>query len=119
MYYLTRAPKQGSTTSLTTVAYYTDFERVGCQIFAFIGTCGLFSRWIAIGLVSFDRFCRVFWPFKYQRQEKKAVITLLITSWAIAIIMAAILWEIKFDQSSINCMYTAIVVIMCVNCTSS
>ena len=81
------------TTAITSIARSWLFGYWGCQIFAFIGTCGLFSRWIAIGLVSFDRFCRVFWPFKYQRQEKKAVITLLITSWAIAIIMAAILWS--------------------------
>ena len=78
--------------AITSIARSWLFGYWGCQIIAFIGTSGWISGSIAIGLVSFDRLCRVFWPFAYQRHEKKVVVTLVILSWAIAIIVSTLLW---------------------------
>ena len=35
----------------------------GCQIFGFISTSATYSRWIAVGFLSLDRFCRRFLSF--------------------------------------------------------
>ena len=78
--------------AITSIARSWLFGYWGCQIIAFIGTSGWISGSIAIGLVSFDRLCRVFWPFAYQRHEKKVVVTLVILSWTIAIIVSTLLW---------------------------
>ena len=78
--------------AITSIARSWLFGYWGCQIIAFIGTSGWISGSIAVGLVSFDRLCRVFWPFAYQRHEKKIIVTLLITSWTIAIIISTFLW---------------------------
>ena len=84
--------------------------RLGCQIIAFIGACGLTLRWITVGLVSFDRFCRVFWPFAYQRHEKKVIITILITSCAVAILLpTVVVWlcnSYAFNVSIPGCVFT-------------
>ena len=80
----------------------------GCQVIAFVGIIGLISRWVAVGLVSFDRFCRVFWPFFYQRHEKKVIGLLLILTWAIAIIESAVLWvtdNFAFNAAIPGCMF--------------
>ena len=79
-------------TVVTSIARSWVFGFYGCKISSFIVSCGLTSRWTTVGLVSFDRFCRVFWPYVYQRHEKKITITLLIVSWAIAIIQSTALW---------------------------
>ena len=80
-----------------------------CQIIAFIGTIGLISRWIAVGLVSLDRFCRVFWPFVYQRHETKIIIYLLSSSWAVAISVSIVMWLSKtfaFNIAVPGCLFS-------------
>ena len=59
---------------LTTVSQTWLLGYWGCQIFGVMAIGGSFSRWILVGLLSVDRFCRVFYPFRYARQEKKVLI---------------------------------------------
>ena len=77
---------------ITSIARSWLFGYWGCQIITFVATCALFSRWITVGLISLDRFCRVFWTFKYPRYEKKVIITLLVLSWTISVVIAIILY---------------------------
>ena len=36
---------------------------VGCQIFGFLSFYPVLARWMTLGMLSIDRFCRVFLPF--------------------------------------------------------
>ena len=95
--------------AITSIARSWLFGYWGCQIIAFIGCCGLISRWMVVGLVSLDRFSRVFWTFVYQRHEKKIIISLLVTSWTIAIIHPTVLWSCDsfvFNIAVPGCLYT-------------
>ena len=58
---------------------------------AFISTFGVFARLFTIGLLSCDRFCRIFLPFMYPRHEKNVIIIFLASSWAMALFAAVVL----------------------------
>ena len=65
---------------LTSVARAWLFDYWGCQLIAFLTLYGTCLRWIIVGFLSLDRFCRVFYPFSYPRHDKKVIITLLVVS---------------------------------------
>ena len=75
---------------LTTVSQTWLLGYWGCQIFGVMAIGGSFSRWILVGLLSVDRFCRVFYPFRYARQEKKVLIGLLVGSWTASLVITGI-----------------------------
>ena len=65
---------------LTSIARAWLFGYWGCQLIAFFTIYGTSLRWIIVGFLSFDRFCRVFYPYAYPRHDKKVIITLLVVS---------------------------------------
>ena len=81
----------GGSTVVTGLSRGWWFGFWGCQVSSFITTLGAFARWVTVGLLSFDRFCRVFLPFTYPRHENKVIIVLLVSSWAIALFAAVAL----------------------------
>ena len=53
----------------------------GCQVFAFFSFYPTMVRWVALGTVSIDRFCRVFLPYLYDRHSKVVITILFIVPW--------------------------------------
>ena len=72
---------------LTSVARAWLFDYWGCQLIAFFTIYGTSLRWIIVGFLSLDRFCRVFYPFSYPRHDKKVIVLLLVVS----IVLCAVL----------------------------
>ena len=58
----------------------------GCQLIGIVIMFGALSRWMTIGCVSLDRFCRVFLPFSYPKIEQKIVVSLLVLSWTVSVV---------------------------------
>ena len=91
---------------LTTVSQTWLLGYWGCQVFGLMAIGGAISRWILVGLLSVDRFCRVFYPFRYTLQEKKVLICLLVGSWTAALVLTGIyggLGLIGFDVTKPCC----------------
>ena len=98
-------------TAITSIARSWLFGFLGCKISSFISSFGLTSRWATIGFISFDRFGRVFWPFFYERHEKKIVVSLLISSWSIALVVPTVMWlcnAFVFTVAVPGCLFTYI-----------
>ena len=81
--------------AITSISRSWLFGYWGCQSITFVATCVLFARWATVGLISLDRFCRVFWTFKYMRHEMKVIISLLLLSWSISVAITITLFFCK------------------------
>ena len=68
------------------------FGNWGCQFFSLLTTGGFFSRCFTVGLLSVDRFCRVFFPFSYSRLAGKILAGILITSWTLSFMLSLVLF---------------------------
>ena len=55
----------------------------GCQFFGFVTYWVGGVRWMSLGMLSIDRFCRVFLPFRYPRHSKTVLKVLLLLPWVI------------------------------------
>ena len=75
---------------LTTVSQTWLLGYWGCQVFGLMAIGGAFSRYILVGLLSVDRFCRVFYPYRYARHENKVLISLLVSSWTASLVITGI-----------------------------
>ena len=73
---------------LTSVARAWLFDYWGCQLIAFLTIYGTSSRWIIVGFLSIDRYCRVFYPFSYPRHDKKVIMTLLVVSVVLCAVLS-------------------------------
>ena len=57
----------------------------GCQLLAFLVFYPLLARWFTLGMLSVDRFCRVFFPFFYKRHSKIVLKLLLFLPWIVVL----------------------------------
>ena len=73
----------GSTSFLSSITRSWPLGYAGCQVFGFLVYWAVVARWITLGMLSIDRFCRVFFPFWYTRHSKKVLMTLLIGPWVV------------------------------------
>ena len=92
---------------ITSITRAWVFGYWGCQTIGSIVICGLYSRWIGVGLLSMDRFCRVFFPYSYPRMEKNVVAVLLLSSWLITLSTTAGFYlsnGIEYSMSVPGCM---------------
>ena len=83
----------------------------GCQFFAFITTGALFSRCVTVGLLSVDRFCRVFYPFTYSKLAGRIQAGILIASWLFSFVVLMVLSVVDgtgFDIAQPGCSITII-----------
>ena len=83
----------------------------GCQVFAALSVTSMFSRWIAIGFLSLDRFSRVFFTFSYPRVENKVIVVLIILTWLLAIAVSIVLYffnGLGFNKSYPACSFAVI-----------
>ena len=91
---------------LTTAARAWLLGSAGCTIFGFFALMGAITRWITVGFLSLDRFCRVFLPYCYPRHERRVVRALLVMSLVAAVGMPSILIavdRIGYDASYPTC----------------
>ena len=73
---------------------------VGCQLFGFISYWAALVRWVTLGMLSIDRFCRVFLPYCYPRYSRIVLKILLIVSWVVVLpinILALLKIQSKYD----------------------
>ena len=59
---------------------------VGCQIFGTLVFIGLATRWMNIGVLCIDKFCRIVFPFCYSRHSSLVVKVLVSIPWAVTLI---------------------------------
>lgn len=67
------------------IAGYCPFNQAGCSILGAILNTGIYVRWCTVALITFERFCNIFFPFWYAKWSKHLLITLSIFSWLIPI----------------------------------
>ena len=85
---------------------------VGCEIYAFLTYSPIPVRWLTLGMLSIDRFCRVFFPFCYTRQSKIVLKILLIFPWIFTIVnnsltLTKVLRTYYFTANLPGCFYQA------------
>ena len=66
------------------------FAFVGCQVFGFLSTDFIITRWLIMGVLALDRFCAVRFPFSYQRHNKWVMTILLCASWIIPTLLCIV-----------------------------
>ena len=54
---------------------------IGCEVYSFFTYSPIPVRWLTLGMLSIDRFCRIFFPFRYARCSKLVLKVLLILPW--------------------------------------
>ena len=63
--------------------------------------CAL-SRWMTIGCVSLDQFCRVFLTFSYPKIEHKVIVSLLVLSWTVSVVASVAMFFLNAIDFSVN-----------------
>lgn len=75
---------------VTTALREWPFGNGGCIAFGFLGSDLLMTRWIIVGLLCFDRFCTVRFPFSYNRRGKCLMTIFSSIAWVAPVIISAI-----------------------------
>ena len=92
---------------VTTAARAWVFGYWGCQVVAFITIIGIFSRWVGVGLVAFDRYFRVFFTYS-RRFESRIVLGILFKTWVTGFLVSILLFFSKatgFNIAFSGCSY--------------
>ena len=90
---------------ITSLARAWVFGYWGCQLFAFFGIVGAFSRWITVGLLSVNRFWKVFFPFSH---PGKFLVGILLSSWMFSVTVPIVLYfgnATGFDVTHPGCFF--------------
>ena len=75
----------------------------GCQILGFLSHMAIVSRWITLGMLSIDRFCRVFFTYCYPRHSKTVLKIMAVFPWIVVAprcILSLFNIHTKFDFSA-------------------
>ena len=87
------------------------FGFLGCQIFGFLSTQFIFTRWMTMGVLALDRFCAVRYPFSYPKHCKVMSVILVLLSWGIPILLSVVTIQgyasIAFRHNIPSCLYYA------------
>ena len=67
------------------------FGYAECQVIGFLALAGLSSRWVAMGVFSFDRVMRIFRPFCYAHWSKYVSKILVTVPWFLVVIHVPLL----------------------------
>ena len=59
---------------------------IGCEVYGFLTYSPIPVRWLTLGMLSIDRFCRVFFPFRYARHSKTVLRILLVFPWIYTVV---------------------------------
>lgn len=65
----------------STIVQRWPFTAEGCTAFGFLGLEFLITKWLAMGVLSIDRFCTVRFPFSYEKYSKGVLIVLSLAGW--------------------------------------
>jgi len=59
------------------------FSFRGCQVFGFVSTDFIITRWFIMGVLALDRYSIARFPFSYKRYNKLASVVLLSAAWVV------------------------------------
>jgi len=96
---------------ISTACIGWEFGFLGCQIFGFLSTQFIFTRWLTMGVLALDRFCAVRYPFSYPRHCKVMSVILVSSSWAVPILLSVVTVQgyasVAFRHNIPSCLYYA------------
>ena len=95
----------------STVVASWPFEFVGCEIFGFLSTTFILTRWYMMSVLSIDRFFTVRYPFSYEKYSKAILTILTLVAWIIPVLISMtclnILSSVAFRQNVPTCLFYA------------
>lgn len=95
----------------STVAVSWPFEFIGCEIFGFLSTTFILTRWYMMSVLCADRFFTVRYPFSYEKYSKAILTILTLTAWIIPVLISMtclnILSSVAFRPNVPTCLFYA------------
>ena len=95
----------------STIVLAWPFEFIGCQIFGFLSTTFIYTRWYMMSVLSADRFFTVRYPFSYEKYSKVSLTIMTLTAWIIPILISMtclnILSSVAFRENVPTCLLYA------------
>ena len=93
----------------STIVLAWPFEFIGCQMFGFLSTTFVLTRWYMMSVLSADRFFTVRYPFSYERYSKVVLTIMTLIAWTIPILISMtclnILSSVAFRQNVPTCLF--------------
>ena len=75
---------------ISTVSKGWLFAFKGCQVFGFLSTDFIITRWLTMGVLALDRYSIVRFPFSYKRYNKLVSVVLLSAAWVIPALLSIV-----------------------------
>ena len=95
----------------STVVLAWPFEFIGCEIFGFLSTTFILTRWYMMSVLSADRFFTVRYPFSYEKYSKVILTILTLIAWIIPVLISMtclnILSSVAFRHNVPTCLFYA------------
>ena len=95
----------------STVIVEWPFEFIGCEVFGFLSTAFILTRWYMMSVLSADRFFTVRYPFSYDKYSKVILTILTLIAWIIPVLISItclnILSSVTFRQNVPTCLFYA------------
>lgn len=95
----------------STVIVAWPFEFIGCEIFGFLSTTFILTRWYMMSVLSADRFFTVCYPFSYEKYSKVILTLLTLAAWIVPVFISMtclnILSSVAFRHNVPTCLFYA------------
>ena len=95
----------------STVAASWPFRFVGCEIFGFLSTTFILTRWYMMSVLCADRFFTVRYPFSYEKYSKAVLTILTLVAWIIPVLISMtclnLMSSVAFHQNVPTCLFYA------------
>lgn len=95
----------------STVVLAWPFEFIGCEIFGFLSTTFILTRWFMMSVLSADRFFTVRYPFSYEKYSKVILTILTLIAWVVPVLISMtclnILSSVAFRHNVPTCLFYA------------
>lgn len=93
----------------STIVLAWPFEFIGCQIFGFLSTTFVLTRWYMMSVLSADRFFTVRYPFSYEKYSKVVLTIMILIAWIIPVLISMtclnILSSVAFRENVPTCLF--------------
>ena len=95
----------------STIVLAWPFEFIGCQIFGFLSSTFVLTRWYMMSVLCADRFFTVRYPFSYEKYSKVILTIMTLIAWIIPILISMtclnILSSVAFRENVPTCLFYA------------
>ena len=78
------------------------FSSYGCLIIGYLRVELQITRWLLMGVLAFDRFCTVRFPFRYEKRKKSFLMILILVAWITPLLLCIPLSVPNFEGVSFN-----------------